>query len=666
MKKDKERIIGNGAPGKARGHGRLAPAVAFFVAAVLVFTSLSCVFASDSYPDREGDFSVPGSGDVLMGIEGTFVPVDETAKATLLARVNQIRKEACDEGVPSPSNRSVPLKSSDYVPLKWSGLIEMVAAMRAAEASVYIGHGRLASNSNVFNNGYGASTNGENLAWNWEQPTVDAILYGIEQWYEEKADWLSGTPGAVTGHYTSMIDPRMKYIGLAGFYNSSARFAMTVTNQLSMSSGFDESVAGIGGPVTQKTLVKLASLTDFSISGGTAVRTGETVSFTNRATVTADSSGSGTYTSRGVGPLFTGVTWQSSDPSVASVDGTGKVTAVAPGQTVITASVNGTSLSDAVTLNVIPDDLDPGVMISAASVSLSDDLTVNFKIPSAPFTGSGAAVSDPFLKIYFRGGEYTVSSFKNEGGAYSFSFRNIAPHFMNENIEARLYVSVGGGEPQIADSVNYSIVKYCKDLLAILAETEGSGPLKKLLVDTLNYGSAAQIYMGHDTGNLASDALTAAEKALGTQEGGSSFQMAINSSYKVVSNPSVQWKTCGLYLDSGIKVRMRIMTSDISGLVLSVTDGTGFSWTAEASEFESLGGNEYYVYFDGLNPAMLRKVFYAVFTRNSAEVSNTFRFSVDSYIYNVLIDGPDIGLNRLVWMLLYYGDSAAEYVESMS
>lgn len=654
---------------KAGSHRPFRSLTALALAAIMVITSVSIVFASDEYPVREGDFDTPGSGDVLMGIEGTFVPVDEAAKTALLQRVNEIRKEACDEGIPSPGDRNVALRSSDYVPIKWSGLIELVAAMRAAEASVYIGHARLSTNSSVFNNGYGVSTNGENLAWNWMGPTVDAILYGIEQWYSEKDDWIAGTPGAVTGHYTSMINPSMKYIGLAGFYNSAAKYVMTVTNQLSMSSGLNEDVAGIGGPVTQKTLVKLASVTAFSISGSKVVRTGETVSFTNRATVTTDSSGNGSYTSRGVGPLFTGITWQSSDPSVATVDSSGRVTAVNVGETIITASVNGTSLSDSVTLNVVPAGLDPDLRFSAASISLSDDLAVNFKIPSAPFTGTGAAASDPFVKISFRGEEYTISEFENEGSRYSFRFSDIAPHFMNENIEARLYATVGGSgpEPMLVASVDYSVVKYCKDLLSAYADTPGSDELKKLVVDTLLYGAAAQVYMGHDTDNLASDALTAAERAYGTTSGGASFADLIDSHYETIQDPSVTWETCALYLDSGIKVRMKFSSADISGLGLDVTCGVNIHHIS-SNKFESLGNDEYYVYFDGLNPADSSEICYASFRNGDNEmVSNTFRFSVDSCIYQIFSVNPgSSNLNDLLWALVYYCRSAREYVAAMS
>ena len=41
-------------------------------------------------------------------------------------------------------------------------------------------------------------------------------VYGINQWYSEKSDWVNQT-GGVTGHYEQLINPRLTYVGLALF-----------------------------------------------------------------------------------------------------------------------------------------------------------------------------------------------------------------------------------------------------------------------------------------------------------------------------------------------------------------------------------------------------------------------------------------------------------------
>ena len=322
--------------------------IAAAIVACMVFASSVNLFAlEEGYVVREGDNTEQSEGNVIIGLKGTFVTVDEEAKEAILKRVNEIRKEACDNGYPVPGNRSVSLTPSDYVPIKWSTLIEQVAAMRAAEASVYINHGRLGAgdfgnSSSVFKNGYGVRTNAENLAWNWSQATLDGLLYGIEQWYSEKEDWINNTAGAVTGHYTSMINPNMKYIGVAAFYNQYAAYRLTVANQLSSgSTALDETAAGIGENVYQKVKIDSSLVTEINISSDTAVSVGKTLNAEAEATVRTTG---GLAESGGKGVVFSGLTWSSSDEKVATVDEYGVITGVSAGKTTITASAgNGVS-----------------------------------------------------------------------------------------------------------------------------------------------------------------------------------------------------------------------------------------------------------------------------------------------------------------------------------
>lgn len=369
----------------------------------------SGVFAGDpAITVREGDNTdAPGDNEVVVGIEGTFVPIDEAAKETILSRINEIRKEACTEGVPYPGNRSKNLTEADYVPIKWSQAIEQIAAMRAVESSIYLGHGRLADGSKgKWNyNGYGVSTNAENIAWNFSRPAVSAILAGIDQWYDEKSDWVNNTSGAVTGHYTSMINPNMKYIGLAGFYNENARYRMTVCNQMSVSGTHNASTAGIGGTVMQKTLVKLDYVTALSAECESEVGVGETVEAQAIATV-QETTGLGT--SSGVGPVFTGLTWESSDSSVATVGSDGVVTGRSAGKATVTASLaNGKTCSFEITVKA---SFTPGDINGDGAVNNKDVVTLfnyvngiegSYNVPALDPNGDGK-VNNKDVVILFR------------------------------------------------------------------------------------------------------------------------------------------------------------------------------------------------------------------------------------------------------------------------
>ena len=75
---------------------------------------------------------------VWLGLKGSYLANAGAA----LKRVNEIREEACREGVQDPRDPDRKLTMADYVPIKWSSDLEYIARIRAAEASVYMDHER--------------------------------------------------------------------------------------------------------------------------------------------------------------------------------------------------------------------------------------------------------------------------------------------------------------------------------------------------------------------------------------------------------------------------------------------------------------------------------------------------------------------------------------------
>ena len=67
---------------------------------------------------------------VLVGLKGSYLASADAA----LKRINEIRKEACKQGVQDPRDPNRKLTMSDYVPVKWSSDLEYIARVRAAEA----------------------------------------------------------------------------------------------------------------------------------------------------------------------------------------------------------------------------------------------------------------------------------------------------------------------------------------------------------------------------------------------------------------------------------------------------------------------------------------------------------------------------------------------------
>ena len=320
-----------------------------FIITVLFSLSLSvCVYAYDASTNIIKSYEMSKSSDVVnVGLHGSYINDVQNA----INRVNAIRKEACNEGVPDPRNSSRNLTPSDYVPIQWSHDLEEVARLRAAEAALNVSHTRPNGKScfTVTFPGIKTTGNSEVLAWNWNKNMVS----GINQFYGEKSAWVNKT-GGVTGHYTSMINPSNKYMGLGCFYaNVTVSYKSALCGRFSSSPGNSGSAASAAiNNCYVPVQVKLSNLSSPSlkcISGGNNLSVGGTVSYEMWANVKCDSANTSTPV------LLYEASWKSSNSAVAAVDKYGKVTAKGSGSAVITATLG--SFSKSVTVNVAYKDL---------------------------------------------------------------------------------------------------------------------------------------------------------------------------------------------------------------------------------------------------------------------------------------------------------------------
>lgn len=108
------------------------------------------------------------------------------SKDTVLARINAIRKEACEEGLPDPRDPSKKLTASDYKPVKWSASLEKTAQANAAS-------GKDETTVNSLDNVLTAA--------------VNAV-------YSDKADWADTTKA---DDYAALINPDNQSVALAAY-----------------------------------------------------------------------------------------------------------------------------------------------------------------------------------------------------------------------------------------------------------------------------------------------------------------------------------------------------------------------------------------------------------------------------------------------------------------
>lgn len=270
------------------------------------------------------DVDTASDGCVLAGLYGEYIAEADAA----LSRINEIRREACEEGVRNPETGE-PLTEDDYVPIKWSWDLEYIARIRAAESALTGGHVRT-NGSSCFDisSPNGVRSWGEVLAWNWS----DSVTYGIDQWYSEKEDWVNQRAGAVTGHYTQMIDPTHLYVGIGTFCSDDVYYYNTTAGEFSTESGLSESRMGMSGTCVQ--MLEM-SVNNVSSEGEILGRLHGARGDTGRLLLAAASGYDHSY---GNVYFLENVNWNSSDPAVVTVSGNGTTKALDGGTTLIQAS----------------------------------------------------------------------------------------------------------------------------------------------------------------------------------------------------------------------------------------------------------------------------------------------------------------------------------------
>ena len=317
----------------------------------------SAVWAESNASRLPDVVSEPREDTILIDVFGDF----ETMGADNIIRLlNVYRYQACYYGDWDPRNTSRKLALSDYsggedpsdavlakpngdyVPAAWSADLERCAEIRAVEASIYWAHTRpngyscFTVNSSIMNN--------ENLAWNF------SMLGGIQAWYEERADWVNHGSGQ-TGHYTNIINPNIIRFGIAAFMNPNISTYydadyVTVAMSGSMQALSINGAINRSGRYVQRIEIQNGAVGNVSLETQESIQVGQT----QTVVANAEMSLAGVWTVQSIAPIAKNVLWNSSDPSILSVDGNGKVKGQKAGTAVITASTAGKQASCTITV----------------------------------------------------------------------------------------------------------------------------------------------------------------------------------------------------------------------------------------------------------------------------------------------------------------------------
>lgn len=248
---------------------------------------------------------------------------------------------------------------------------------------------------------------------------------------------------------------------------------------------------------------------------------------------------------------------------------------------------------------------------------------------------------------------------------YRFDYKEVSAKEIGDTLTASLGFTKD--EREYNGKVDeYSLKRYAEERLAASANES----FKRLLVDLLNYGAAAQSYFEYKTDKPVNADLTEEQKALSLGK--------YNGITKVVSDEDT-----GVYeaeitrknIKFGNRIELLVATSfgidsDLSGVKLKVVyttasgeegvetiDGADFVYRTDV--------NSYTAYFNGLKASEFRSVLFLTLVRGDEAISATVKYSLDTYAANRLEASTDENYKELLKKTLIYSDSAKNYFEEV-
>lgn len=282
-------------------------------------------------------------------------------KEEALAAVKKWRQDALDTNVRWDVNgeektvadalTAYGISRDEYLNPKWSYAMERIAIQRIAEVmSANLGHTRPNGGTpwTLLYNGTSSET--EDLSWG-----DTTVTEAIDHWATEKEYWVNKTPGKVTGHYTSLINPLLKSYGFAGanHYRWSGEALHRVDS--------NESATNWSGDLTFTIPMAVSHFQSVGVSNPINLSVGQSQEINMNETFPGSEYDYGNDTQ-----LQYIISLKSADSDIATVDDN-TITGMKPGSTTITIT-SGDQSRD-ITVNVV------GAKVT--EVTNPDDITVS-------------------------------------------------------------------------------------------------------------------------------------------------------------------------------------------------------------------------------------------------------------------------------------------------
>ncbi|MBE7058834.1 MAG: sialate O-acetylesterase [Ruminococcaceae bacterium] len=303
--------------------------------------------------------------------------------------------------------------------------------------------------------------------------------------------------------------------------------------------------------------------------------------------------------------------------------------------------------------------------IDSAFVTLSKDISLNFVVLKERFEKEG--YTNPVLKVSFDGSDYTLNpSVTDVDGfaAYVFSFDNITPQMMNDLMTLVLSADLKG-EIKQSEAREYSVAMYFYSQL----ESTTSPKLRRLLVDVLKYGSAAQVLTNHKKTELADADLTATQLSWGTQQV-RDFEDSSDILPLEGKEAETAWVKMGLEIKGLVSIAGSFKANTVSGLSVKVADSEGnviyvIPENKLSSTVNSDGTYNVSFVYDKITASQMSSIFsFEVCDASGKIISDTYLYSIESRVSQSQ-ESANVELLNFLNMMMLYGDSAYNYLTAV-
>lgn len=286
--------------------------------------------------------------------------------------------------------------------------------------------------------------------------------------------------------------------------------------------------------------------------------------------------------------------------------------------------------------------------IQSVQATLGDDITMKFLLTKGTYS------VDVYVSLTMNGKLQTIQlkkstrkSIKLNGHTvyrYEYQFTGLTPQMLDREFTITAYDKKG----ILRDSYTYSVLEYCND---VLAQDSVTSETKQVVAELLNYGAAAQKYVGADSSKLQ-DAIKQSKIALLTDE--PQGEVSTTGTEQIVAGATVNF-------------------SNVNKIVFAITPENYAkldSYTIKINDIAVekstwvLSGDYYMWYSDGIKATEFGKPCKLVVT-NGSETVQTIEISVNAYCSAVYkMSGVPEALKNLVKATYNYGTAAKAYAES--